>query len=152
MKRTRNRRPQPWPERFWKKVDVRGPDECWPWQSPLNHHGYGQITIWIGHCSFRNAMAHRVAFELANRPIPSGLEIDHLCRNRRCVNPAHLEAVTRRENQHRGYGPCGINARKTHCPQGHPYAGANLYTVPKTSYRQCRACQQARYLAHKAAA
>jgi hypothetical protein len=68
------------------------------------------------------------------------LQIDHLCRVRHCVNPAHLEPVTPRVNARRGFGASGRNARKTHCPAGHPYAGDNLYRYPITGDRHCRAC------------
>lgn len=72
-------------------------------------------------------------------PIPDGLVIDHLCRNPQCVNPMHLEPVTPEENTRRGIG--GWNTRaKTHCPQGHPYSGANLYINPTSGARVCRTC------------
>lgn len=102
-------------ERFWRKVDRRGPDECWPWLAAVGTHGYG-VVITIDQ---RQTTAHRVAYELEVEPIREGLTIDHLCRNRVCMNPAHMEAVTQRENILRGNCMGARHARKTHCPRGH---------------------------------
>ena len=85
---------QPEEERFWSYVDKTG--ACWEWTGGLNK-GYGQINTTRGGTR-RNLKAHRVSFELANGPIASGLEIDHICHNRRCVNPEHLRAVTHKQN------------------------------------------------------
>lgn len=120
-------------QRFWSKVDNCSRDACWEWTGGINGNGYGQINV-----AGRVIGAHRIAYELLVGPIPEGLELDHLCRNRTCVNPAHLEPVTRRENQLRGQSVSGRNARKTHCPSGHPYSGSNL--VVKQGQRRCRAC------------
>ena len=95
-------------------------------------------------------MSHRLAYELEIGPIPAGLEIDHLCRVRNCVNPAHLEPVTHAENIRRGTGPLAENARKTECVHGHPLEGANLYVRPGDGHRQCRACNTARSAAWRA--
>ena len=89
------------------------------------------------------AGAHRVAYELLIGPIPAGLELDHLCRNRLCVNPAHLEPVTRQTNQHRGASVSGISVRATHCPEGHPYDADNTYVRPN-GHRVCRECARRR--------
>ena len=129
---------------FWAKVQrgVRA-DECWAWLGSTYPAGYG-------HSAARrlepSGYAHRVAYTLLVGPIPSGLTIDHLCRNRGCVNPVHLEPVTHRENTLRSPdAPAAINARKTHCPKGHPYSGRNL--VITKSGRNCRLCANARSLA-----
>jgi len=100
--------------RFMKHVEQDG--DCWNWQSELNNRGYGFFYI-----AERRLLAHRYSYELFNGPIPHGLEIDHLCRNRRCVNPDHLETVTTKVNVLRGISFAAVNAKKTHCPKGHSY-------------------------------
>lgn len=125
--------------RFWSKVRVT--DGCWEWKASHDTRGYGLLWLnrrWIG--------AHRFAYELLVGPIPDGLEIDHLCRNKSCVNPAHLEPVTHLENMRRAdYGSKGDrgkhNAVKTHCPVGHPYTADN--TKLYRGRRSCRVCSQA---------
>ena len=84
--------------------------------------------------------AHRVAYELEHGSIPDGYHIDHLCLNHSCVRPDHMELVSQRENTLRGTGPTAVNARKTHCPKGHPLSGDNLYIYPSTGGRACRTC------------
>ena len=121
--------------RFWAKVDTSaGPDGCWPWTG-ATRGGYG--IFW---CSGRAVYAHRHAYEIQVGPIPDGLHIDHLCRNRACQNAEHLEPVTNAENTRRGISFSTVNAAKTHCPQGHEYAGDNLYVHPSGRERRCRTC------------
>lgn len=120
-------------ERFWAKVDRRGDDECWLWTASLNNRGYSQFL----HNRLLR-LGHRFSFELLVGPIPDGLQLDHLCRVRHCVNPAHLEIVTPRENCLRGKSIAAENARKTHCPRGHPYSGDNL--IIRQNGRSCRIC------------
>lgn len=129
---------RPIAERFWEKVERREADDCWEWIGGKYSNGYG--LFFVEHSpKRRNAMAHRVAYELSVGPIPDGLVLDHLCRNRGCVNPAHLEAVTHRENLLRGEGPTATHAAQTHCVHGHEYTPENTYIRPSGS-RECRTC------------
>lgn len=127
------------PDRFLKRVDMNGPywngSACWLWTGGTVN-GYGRFYY-----EYRDRPAHRVSYQLLVGEIPIGLQLDHLCRVRGCVNPAHLEPVTRRENILRGEGASARCAAATHCPQGHPYAGANLYVAP-SGYRVCRECRR----------
>lgn len=118
------------------QVDVNG---CWVWLGSKDRAGYGQ-TMYLG----KVRRAHRVSYEVLVAPIPEGLVLDHLCRNRSCVNPAHLEPVTQRENLRRGDTLNAANVLKTHCPRGHPYSGDNLYRDPTHGFRRCRACASER--------
>lgn len=122
-------------ERFWAKVDRSNPDGCWPWLGVVNDGGYGIIKI-----QYRKTRAHRVAYELSVGPIPHGLVTDHICRNRRCVNPAHLEVVTNKENIRRGFGIPAVNGRRTHCIHGHALEGDNLKIRKADGHRVCLTC------------
>src|ERR1035437_6893898 len=102
--------------RFWAKVDKT--EDCWNWTAHTDGMGYGQLAKPGQHGGL--VVAHRFAYELLVGPIPEGLQLDHLCRNRACVNPDHLEPVTRRVNILRGVGFGAVNAKKTECPRGHP--------------------------------
>lgn len=116
---------------------VAGHGGCLVWTARLNHEGYGRF--WL---RGKQVQAHRAAYELLVGPIPDGLQIDHGCRNRRCINPHHLEPVTARENVMRGNTPAAENAAKTACLRGHVFDEANTYISPKGS-RECRACRNA---------
>jgi hypothetical protein len=124
---------------FWTRAAVGEPDGCWPWLGSLDHHGYGRF--WRP-AERRYVGAHRFAYELTHGPIAADLEPDHTCRNRACVNPAHMEPVTHRENVLRGEGLAAENARKTSCPRGHELDGTNVYVNPQ-GHRRCRECQRA---------
>lgn len=132
---------RPLAERFWEKVDKTG-DDCWPWMYARDKGGYGRFVLSQQH---RSVLAHRIAYELGVGPIPDGTEIDHLCRNRACCNPIHLEAVSHQINILRGDYKAGSRGRgkqqeaKTHCPKGHAYAGDNLI-LQKRGGRVCKIC------------
>lgn len=122
---------------------------CWLWKGSLNGDGYARYS---------DTAMHRLAYELAKGPIPAGLTVDHECHNadptckggacihRRCVNPSHLALKSIGENVMAGVGFGAVNARKTHCPQGHPYSQENTYVNPNSGYRLCRTCHRERAL------
>lgn len=118
-------------ESVWGKVAVGAPDACWPWQGSLDSNGYGQHwhdgRLW---------MVHRDAYTTRTGPIPKDLTIDHLCFNKVCCNPAHLEAVTPKENTRR-------MRRVLECPSGHPYDDANTYVRKFDGAKVCRECRNA---------
>lgn len=115
-----------------------GTDGCWTWTGSTNTHGYGEFRV-----ARRTRLAHRISYELFVGPIPTGLQIDHLCRNRACVNPDHLEPVTARINQLRSpISVGGVNARRTHCSSGrHELGPENTWpSFAASGMRTCRAC------------
>ena len=142
--------PKDW-QSFWSKVLAEG--NCWNWVGYKDKKGYGKFSIYKTG-TLRSSLcfsAYRLSYQLFKGEIPEGLQIDHLCRNRGCVNPDHLEAVTCKENIHRGIGVCAKNKMKTHCPKGHQYDSVNTY-YDKNGGRYCRECRvvtQQRYMNKK---
>lgn len=124
---------------IWRKLGTKFTvgDGCWEWTASKTPLGYGKMQV-----SGKMQYAHRIVYELLVGPIPEGLELDHLCRNRGCVRPDHLEPVTHTENVRRGtVGEWQL--AKTHCPAGHPYSADNL--IPSAApRRRCKTCHNAR--------
>lgn len=143
-------------ERFWSKVDKAGPlpekrpdlGPCWVWTGSRNQSGYGnfavhQADVW---------KAHRFSYLLAHGELRGDLEVDHLCRNRGCVNPRHLEEVTHLENTLQSGNPTALNAAKTHCLRGHEFNQENTAILVRKDgslRRWCRACGRIRWHAKK---
>lgn len=129
-------------ERFEAKYIPCPTSGCWHWVGATNKQGYGLFTAPRKNGA-RGGGAHRWAYENLVAPIPDGMTIDHLCRIRCCVNPAHMEVVTIRENAHRGLDH---NARKDRCPRGHAYEAGNIlfYKTRTGVGRKCRICHSIR--------
>ena len=126
-------------ERFWSKVDRT--DACWNWIGAINEKGYGLFRF-----NGKTSKAHRVSYILTFGGIDDNMVMDHLCRNRKCVNPKHLDPVTQKENIGRGLSGKVNNSqsRKTHCPKGHEYSG-----VSKIGTRICHKCKVINQMAYK---
>ena len=124
--------------RFLRRIAIVG--DCWERQGYRTDGGYTTISL-IRDGIQRCLYAHRVSYEFFVGPIPDGMEVDHLCRNRACVNPEHFEIVTSAVNTLRGFGPTAENARRTHCKQGHTYDDLNTY-FDKRGRRYCRECKR----------
>ena len=123
--------------RVWPLVEKTS--TCWIWRGSRHPGGYGQLGRLTA--TGRTELAHRLVYTLLVGPIPDGLTLDHICRNRLCVNPDHLEVVTPGVNVLRGIGLSAVNARKVRCKRGHPFDSANT-RVNGRGERQCRACHR----------
>jgi len=127
--------------RFHRNVTMTA--ECWIWNGPQTPNGYGK---WQRGPGFRERVIHRIIWEHHNnQPIPEGKQLDHLCRNRLCCNPTHLEPVTGSENTTR---QDHAHRRKTECPKGHEYTPENTRTTP-AGRRVCKQCDRDRKTTHK---
>ncbi|PXH62351.1 HNH endonuclease signature motif containing protein [Klebsiella variicola] len=122
--------------RLLSKVEKDLETGCWIFTGSRLPSGYG--ILWNG---ARPTGAHRISFQLYKGEIPAGKEIDHICNNRSCVNPAHLQAISHKENIHKSSTLMGVNARKSHCKRGHPLNGENLHITPLGA-RQCKECMR----------
>ncbi len=131
-------------DRFWSHVD-RDSGDCWLWTAALlQGGGYGRFSLGSRSDGTRRMVyAHRFAYELEHGSVPEDLEIDHLCRTRRCVRVDHLEAVSHRMNVLRGDGVAAMNALKSTCKRGHPFDESNTYTWAGASgsSRACKVCR-----------
>lgn len=122
-------------KRFWEKV--KKTEDCWIWQGAgVKNRGYG--LFWY---QGKLQGAHRIAYQLRRGAIPSDRELDHLCHNPSCVNPDHLEIVTRQENQRRSSSFSGLNSQKDKCAAGHDFNIKNTYLRPDNKGRECRTCR-----------
>lgn len=127
------------PESFWALVDIRGADDCWTWIGGKDWDGYGMYT-WRSVGEQHTIKAHRIAYRLTHGDCPANLTLDHLCRNRACCNPSHLDPCSADENKRRGESYTW-RSRITHCPKHHAYDALNTRLTP-TGKRVCRTCQR----------
>jgi len=124
-------------DRLWKRVS-KSEDGCWNWTGHVSGGGYGRIRN-----GGKREQAHRVSFALAGNKIPEGLVVDHICNNRRCVRPDHLQAITQRDNILRSDSPPARQSKQVACLNGHPLDGDNLF-MRRNGKRECRVCIRAR--------
>jgi len=122
-------------ERFLSKITVTD-SGCWEWTAGLNNSGYGQFSP-----NHKKVLVHRFIYEYYNGQICPDLELDHKCRNRKCGNPVHLRQVTHKENVLSGKSPSAVNARKTHCNNGHEFTTENTY-LKNNIVRICLICRR----------
>ncbi len=145
----------PLEDRLWARVDKNGPlrrpmkTRCWQWTG-ATQRGYGSIHVGTSRKDKKMRQVHVVVWEILVGPIPAGLTLDHLCRNRACVRPSHLQPVTNKVNVLRGRGLTAVNARKTHCKRGHEFTPENTRVNRGSAvngygpFRSCRTCEKLR--------
>jgi len=133
-----------WLVRFLENISVNDQTGCWDWIGSCQPSGYGQLNLQREDGAARPELAHRISYRVFRGPIPTNINrptIDHLCRNRKCVNPEHLETVSNRENILRGTAPSAMYARRTHCNYGHEYTENNLARRSNRRVRECKICK-----------
>lgn len=133
------RKPAPASERAERYINRGTPHGCWEWTGFVLSNGYGQFY----YDGRRNGLAHRFMYETYVGPIADDNDIDHICFNRKCVNPDHLQSISHHENLRRSPTLSAINEQKTHCPQGHEYTPDNTYIRKDRPGRGCRICRSA---------
>lgn len=141
---------RPMAERLWPKIDKNGPvpeyapelGPCWIWTGACSASGYGHLGA--GGHDGKTILAHVVVYEQCVGPIPDGLELDHLCRVRRCCRPDHVEPVSHQINVLRGASVAAVHAQKTHCANGHLFDDKNTRYSNGGRWRACRACDRSR--------
>lgn len=135
------------PRSTWDRFNSRlvpGSGDCWGWSGAyFKQTGYTLLVMRSQDGKWRPTVAHRIAYELYIAEIPPGLVIDHLCRNRGCVNPWHMEPVTRGENVRRGEAPSAVTVRENRCNRGHELTAENSI-IRLNGKRECRECVRAR--------
>lgn len=124
------------PDRLRRKVSENPSTGCWEWTGYTPPSGYASSSF-----NYKKMYIHRVVLELSGVEIPDGMQVDHVCRNRKCCRPNHLDVVTGAENLRRGNGASAVNFRKTTCKHGHPLFGDNV-RIRKSGKRQCMECQR----------
>lgn len=129
------------PQNLQDKIISEPMSGCWLWTGALNGDGYG--NAWMNK---KPILAHKATYQICVGEVPKGMELDHSCKVRSCVNPHHVEPVTHQQNVLRGSSPAAVHAIKTHCPKGHPYSGENLKIAHKKNgmiHRRCFICARA---------
>lgn len=124
-----------------RRIQVRE-DSCWIWNGSIGKDGYGRSYVSYQDGTHGKTVAHKIVYETLVDYVPGKMTLDHLCRNRNCVNPYHLEIVTRKENVLRGIGLAAQNVVKTHCKRGHPFTGENLRFGSNPGGRVSRLCAE----------
>lgn len=141
----RGAKPRPASERFHSKYEVDPTTGCWNWTAARGDHGYGTIGETVAPMKSKTLLAHRLSFEMHKGPIPEGLVVDHMCNNRACVNPNHLQAITHWENINRSPSPEIQRRLANRCIRGHDLTDqANVYIRLDTGRRQCKPCERIR--------